>query len=72
MPVYKFKSFEEAEKALWKSTKVDRFFLDELTEFYELKYLLKANIHITKGIKKFLTLEEANKAKFDEILSQNT
>ena len=72
MPVYKFKSFEEAEKALWNSSKVDRFFLDELKEFYELKNLLKADVNITRGIKKYFTLDEANKAKFDEIISQNT
>ncbi len=70
MPVYKFKSFEEAEKALW-NNKVNKVYLNELKEFYRLKKLLKRDIEIVQGIRKFLTFEEADKAKFEELFSQH-
>lgn len=69
MPVYKYKSFEEAEKALW-NNKVDRYYLDDLKEFYKLNEFLKANVNFTKGIRKFFSFEEADRAKTEEILSK--
>ncbi|MDQ7816781.1 MAG: hypothetical protein RDU14_07105 [Melioribacteraceae bacterium] len=58
MPVYKYKTFEEAENAL-KFHNVDSVDLNRLKEFYELQRYFP-NHKIQRGILKFKTFEEMN------------
>lgn len=59
MPIYKYKTFEEAERALWNFHPDEEYFkrVAELWDFAD-----KLNpIKYPKGIFKFKTLEEANR-----------
>jgi len=59
MPVQKFKTFEEAEKALW-NFKPDDAYLARIAELWDFATKLNP-ISYPKGIFKFKTIEEANK-----------
>jgi hypothetical protein len=61
MPVYKFKSFEEAKKALW-NFKPDKEYYKKLYEFYEL-YSRLYNNKSQQGIFKYKSIEEAESDK---------
>lgn len=68
MPIQKFKSFEEAEKALWNFNPDDAYFqrVRRLFEFAE-----KLNpIRCPHGIFKFKTIEEANRHREEWMLEQ--
>ena len=68
MPVQKFKSFEDAEKALWNYEPDDAYFqrVRRLFEFAE-----KLNpIRCPHGIFKFKTIEEANRHREKWMLEQ--
>jgi len=58
MPVYKYKTFEEAENAL-KFKNVGSVDLNRLTEFFKLQRYF-SNHKIERGILKFKTFEEMN------------
>lgn len=67
MPVYKFKSFEEAEKALW-------HFKPDKAYYKKISLMLKngrqlLHFKARPGIQKFRTIEEANKALKKELLN---
>ena len=59
MPVQKFKTFEEAEKALM-NFKPDDAYLARVGELWDFANKLNP-IYFPKGIFKFKTIEEANK-----------
>ncbi|MBN2012092.1 hypothetical protein JW960_22375 [candidate division KSB1 bacterium] len=59
MPVYKYKSFEDAEKALWNFNPDERYF-EHLAELYKFGNKLNP-IDIPCGVFKFKTIEEANR-----------
>ena len=59
MPVYKYKSFEDAEKALWNFNPDERYF-EHLAELYNFGNKLNP-IEIPRGVFKFKTIEEANR-----------
>jgi len=59
MPVYKYKTFEEAEKALWNFNPDEQYF-ERVAELWEFADEL-CPISYPKGIFKFKTIEEANK-----------
>lgn len=58
MPVQKFKTFEDAEQALW-NFKPDEEFLKRIAELWEFANELNP-IEYPRGIFKFKTIEEAN------------
>lgn len=59
MPVQKFKTFKEAEKALW-NFKPGKAYIDRIAELWDFADKLNP-IHYPRGVFKFKTLEEANK-----------
>jgi len=59
MPVYKYKTFEEAEQALW-NYHPDEAYYKRVAELWEFANKLNP-ITYPKGIFKFKTIEEANK-----------
>lgn len=59
MPIYKYRSLEEAEKHLKQLQPIDP--LELLSNLQEMVFALKPPGKIQKGIFKFKTLEEANK-----------
>jgi hypothetical protein len=64
MPVQKFKTFEEAEKALW-NFQPDEAYFARVAELWDFANKLNP-ISYPKGIFKFKTMEEANKHR-DEL-----
>jgi hypothetical protein len=68
MPVQKFKTFEEAEKALWK-IKPDDTYLARVAELWDFANKLNP-ISYPKGVFKFKTIEEANKHREEVELAQ--
>ena len=68
MPVQKFKTFEEAEKALW-NLKPDDAYLSRVAELWDFANKLNP-ISYPKGIFKFKTIEEANKHREEVELAQ--
>jgi hypothetical protein len=58
MPIYKYKSFEEAEQHLKKPQPEDP--LQRLSDLQDLVYILKPPGKIQRGIFKFKTMEEAD------------
>lgn len=58
MPIYKYKSFEEAEKALW-NIKPDANYFERVSELWEFADKLNP-IKYPQGIFKFKTIEQAN------------
>lgn len=59
MPVYKYKSFEEARQALWKINPDES--LESLSKLWDLAGLLIRDRKFHRGVLKFKSLEEANK-----------
>ncbi|OQX95511.1 hypothetical protein B6I21_05030 [candidate division KSB1 bacterium 4572_119] len=59
MPVYKYKSFEEAEKALW-NFNPDEAYIDRVAELWDFADELNP-IKYPRGVFKFKTIQEANK-----------
>jgi len=66
MPVQKFKSFEEAEKALWTSNPDDAYF-KKVREFYKL-FAKLSKFSYPSGVYKFRSVEEAERHKMDQII----
>ncbi|HDL17519.1 MAG TPA: hypothetical protein ENH29_00525 [Bacteroidetes bacterium] len=64
MPVYKYKTFEEAEKALW-HFHPDNAYYKKIAELWDFADRLSP-IKYPPGIYKFKTIEEANRHR-DEI-----
>ena len=58
MPVYKFKTFRDAERALW-NFKPDESYYEKLKDLWDFADKLNP-IEYPKGIFKFTTLQEAN------------
>jgi hypothetical protein len=61
MPVYKYKTFEEAEKALW-NFHPDEAYFKRVATLWDFANKL-APIRYPHGIFKFKTIEEANKQR---------
>lgn len=59
MPVYKYKTFEDAEKALWNFSPDEAYF-KKVAELWEFANKL-SSFRYPKGVFKFRTIEEANK-----------
>jgi len=59
MPIYKYKTFEEAERALW-NFHPDEAYFEKVAELREVANKLSP-IKYPKGIFKFKNIEEANK-----------
>ena len=59
MPIYKYKTFEEAEKALW-NFNPDKKYYDKVADLWDFANEL-SSISYPKGIFKFKSIEEANK-----------
>jgi hypothetical protein len=68
MPVYKYKTFEEAEQALW-NFNPDEEYYNDLNDFLEFACEICPPFY-PRGIFKFKTIEEANKHR-DGIIIQN-
>lgn len=62
MPVYKYRSFEEAEKALW-CLEPDEEYYRNASRLWEIADIIPHTC--PKGIFKFRTIEEANKHRTD-------
>lgn len=58
MPVYKYKTFEEAERALW-NFHPDAAYLKHVAALWAFANKINP-IHYPRGIFKFKTIEEAN------------
>jgi hypothetical protein len=67
MPIQKFKSFEEAEKALW-TFKPDSEYYKRIRAFYRLFSKL-SKFSYPRGVYKFRDLEEAEEHKMNVILN---
>ncbi len=61
MPLYKYKTFEEAEEDLWKHNQ-DAHYFKNVIEFWNFVYALNRIIY-PKGIFKFKTIEDAHKQR---------
>ncbi|HFE64893.1 hypothetical protein B1H10_07940 [candidate division KSB1 bacterium 4484_188] len=61
MPVYKFKTFEEAERALW-NFNPDEAYYARVAELWNFANKLSP-VSYPRGIFKFRSLEEANKQR---------
>lgn len=59
MPVYKFKTFEEAEQALWNFSP-DEHYYHRVAELWEFANKLNPIVY-PRGVFKFKTFEEANR-----------
>ncbi|MBN2091163.1 hypothetical protein JW964_16240 [candidate division KSB1 bacterium] len=59
MPVFKYKTFEEAERALW-NFKPDEAYFKRVAELWDFANQLNP-IRYPRGIFKFKTIEEANR-----------
>jgi hypothetical protein len=63
MPVYKYKTFAEAEKALW-NFNPDETYFKQVAELWRFANKLSP-ITYPKGIFKFRTIEEANRHRYE-------
>lgn len=63
MPVYKYKTFEEAERALW-NFHPDEAYFKQVSDLWEFANTLNP-IRYPRGIFKFKNIEEANKHRDD-------
>lgn len=70
MSVQKFKTFEEAEKALW-NFNPDSEYYKKLRAFYKLFSKL-SKFSYPKGVFKFKTLEEAEEHRINAIIHSAT
>jgi hypothetical protein len=59
MPVYKFKTFEDAERALW-NFNPDEHYYHRVAELWDFASKLNPMVY-PRGVFKFKTLEEANR-----------
>lgn len=59
MPVFKFKTFEEAERALW-NFNPDEYYYQRVSELWDFVNELNP-IFFPSGIFKFKTIEDANR-----------
>ena len=59
MPIYKYKTFEEAERALWNFNPDEQYY-DRVAKLWEFANELNP-INYPRGIFKFKTIEEANR-----------
>jgi len=59
MPIYKYKTFEEAERALWNFHPDEAYFI-KVAELWDFANKLSP-INYPKGIFKYRSIEEANK-----------
>ena len=59
MPIYKFKTFQEAEEALW-NFNPDKNYFKSVRKLWEFAGILH-KVRYPRGIFKFSTLEEAQK-----------
>ena len=59
MPVFKYKTYEEAEKALWNFNPGEKYY-DRVSELWDFANEL-SSISYPQGIFKFKSIEEANK-----------
>ena len=59
MPVYKFRTFEEAERALW-NLRPDKQYYHRVKELWNFANQLNPIVY-PRGVFKFKTLEEANR-----------
>jgi len=66
MSIQKFKSFEEAEKALWTSNP-DGAYFKKVREFYRL-FAKLSKFSYPSGVYKFRSIEEAEQHKLNEII----
>ena len=66
MPVFKYKSFDEAEKALWNFNPDDAYF-QRILKLFEFARQLNP-IRFPRGIFKYRTIEEANKQHDEWVL----
>ncbi|MBL7086937.1 MAG: hypothetical protein ISS28_07585 [Candidatus Cloacimonetes bacterium] len=71
MPIYKYKTFEEAERALW-NFHPDEAYYEKVAELWEFANKLSP-IKYPKGMFKFKNIEEANKhrEKFELAYAKN-
>ena len=67
MPVQKFKTFEEAERALW-NFKPDAEYYRQVAALYKL-FCKISKFSYPKGIFKFKTFEEAEEHKMNAIIN---
>ncbi|MBN1352898.1 hypothetical protein JXJ21_26145 [candidate division KSB1 bacterium] len=58
MPIYKYTTFEEAEKALWNFNPDEKYY-DRVAELWDFASDL-SSINYPKGIFKFKSIDEAN------------
>lgn len=63
MPVYKYKTFEEAERALW-NFNPDEAYHDKVAQLWEFANRL-CPITYPKGIFKYRSIEEANQQRYE-------
>ena len=63
MPVYKYRTFEEAERALWNFSPDEAYF-KRVAQLWAFADQLNSIIY-PSGIFKFHTLEEANKHRYE-------
>jgi hypothetical protein len=63
MPVYKYRTFEEAERALW-NYKPDEAYFKRVAELWAFADQLNPIVY-PKGIFKFQNLEEANRQRYE-------
>lgn len=63
MPVYKYRTFEEAERALW-NFNPDEAYFKRVADLWAFADQLNPIIY-SKGIFKFRNLEEANKQRYE-------
>ena len=63
MPVYKYKTFEEAERALW-NFNLDEAYFSRVAELWEFANTL-CPITYPKGIFKYRSIEEANRQRYE-------
>lgn len=61
MPIYKYKTFEAAERALW-NFQPDQAYYIRILKLFEFARALN-HVHYPKGIFKYRSLEEANKQR---------
>jgi hypothetical protein len=68
MPVYKYKTFEDAERALW-NFHPDEAYFNRVAELWRFADRLSP-IEYPKGIFRFRSIEEANQQRYEWELTQ--
>lgn len=67
MPVYKYKTFDEAEKTLW-NFNPDEAYFERVIKLFDLAQRLNP-VRYPRGVFKYRTLEEANKQSEEWLMS---